>query len=106
MKKNIFRLSLVFLIITTFISCASTKNIENSDLDGSSYEKAIKVKNIEQEYEYLKKICTNCKLLEQRLTEYNNKPYDVIKLKKINGEIVEYYFDISKFYGKKSFRRF
>jgi len=99
--KNLLNLSLIFSFLLIATSCGSTKTtIDNTKRDGSSYEKAIIVKSIEQEYEYIKEVCTNCQLLGQSLVKYKNKPYDIIEVKKPDGEVVKYYFDISKFFGK------
>tara|TARA_R110002051_G_C8387423_1_gene446172 strand:- start:133 stop:438 length:306 start_codon:yes stop_codon:yes gene_type:complete len=82
-------------------SCSSTKNISTIDRDGSSFEKAIIVNSISEEYEYARKVCSNCQLLGQSLTfNKKKKPFDVLEFKKENGEKVSYYFDISKFFGK------
>ncbi len=85
------------LIIMT--SCSTTKNIGNVQRDGSSFEKAIIAKSIPAEYEYVRKVCSDCKLLGQSLVFEKKKPYDILKFKKPNGEEISYYFDISKFYG-------
>lgn len=87
-----------FLILIT--SCSTTKNIGNETRDGSSFEKAIIAESIADEYEYVRKVCSDCQLIEQSLVFEKKIPYDIIELKKSNGEDVSYYFDISKFYGK------
>jgi uncharacterized protein YcfL len=89
---------IICLIIIT--SCSSTKNIGNVQRDGSSFEKAIIAKSISAEYKYVRKVCSDCQMLGQSLVFEKKKPYDIIKLKKSNGENVSYYFDISKFFGK------
>ncbi len=90
-----------FIIGLLFItSCSSTKNIGNAQRDGSSFEKAIIAKSISAEYEFVRKVCSDCQLLGQSLVFQDKKPYDILRLKKPNGEKVSYYFDISKFYGK------
>ena len=89
---------MICLMIMT--SCSTTKNIGEVSRDGSSFEKAIIVKSVAEEYEYVRKVCSDCKLLEQFLTFEKKKPYDILKLKKSNGEEVSCYFDISKFFGK------
>lgn len=90
-------LAICLLIIT---SCSTTKNVENSPRDGSSFEKAIIVKSVAEEYEYVRKVCTDCQLLGQSLSYYNQKPFDIIRMKKSNGDDISYHFDISKFFGK------
>ena len=98
MKYTIKLGVIICLLIIT--SCSSTKNIDTTIRDGSSFEKAIVVKSIAEEYEYVKKVCINCQFLSQSLTFDKKKPYDILELKKSNGENVSYYFDISSFFGK------
>ncbi|WP_379965504.1 hypothetical protein [Epilithonimonas sp. UC225_85] len=78
---------------------ASAK-VGNSTKDGSSYEKAIKVKSVADEYKYVKEHCEGCQMGSQSLSEYKGKMYDVLHLKKSDGSDVSYYFDINSFYGK------
>ena len=85
----------------TFIDTRILDNKLNKNVkDGLSIENAIKVKSVDEEYNFIRKNCINCKLLEQYLTKINGKPYDVLKIKKEDGQEVLYYFDISSFYGK------
>lgn len=86
-----------------FFACGTTKSVSDGERDGSSYEKAIIVKSIPAEYQYVKKVCPGCQFQGQSLVFHKNKPYDILKYKKPNGEMVSYYFDISKFYGKGIF---
>ncbi|NQY07555.1 MAG: hypothetical protein HRT68_15505 [Flavobacteriaceae bacterium] len=97
--KEIKKIGLIVCLII-MASCSSTKNIGNVQRDGSSFEKAIIANSISSEYEYVRKVCSDCQLLGQSLVFEKKKPYDILKLKKPNGEEVSYYFDISKFYGK------
>lgn len=97
--KNTIKLGVIvsLLIIT---SCSSTKNIKTTIRDGSSFEKAIIVESIAEEYEYVKKVCSGCQFVSQSLAFDKNKPYDILELKKSTGESVSYYFDVSEFFGK------
>ena len=97
--KGITKLGFIICLIF-MTSCSSTKNIGNTLRDGSSFEKAIIVKSIAEEYEYVRKVCVDCQLLGQSLVFEKKKPYDILKFKKSNGENISYYFDISKFFGK------
>jgi len=83
-----------------FASCGSSKSIASSERDGSSFEKAVIVNSITEEYEYAKKACQGCQLLGQSLNQHKGKPYDILRYKNAKGEEVAYYFDISKFFGK------
>lgn len=69
-------------------------------MDGRSIEKAIKVNSISAEYKFVGDVCKGCQLIEQALIKEKKKSYDVITVKKPDGSIVSYYFDISSFYGK------
>ena len=110
------KLALVLSIVIIY-SCSSTKksfdstsreelstekdmNERSSSKDGSSVEEAIVVNNIDEEYEYVRKVCPECQFTMQALIFIKKKPYDVLSFKKDNGETVDYYFDISKFFGK------
>lgn len=96
-KIKFIVLTLIFVIIS---SCSSSKNMANNKRDGSSYEKALIVKSISEEYKYVKKVCLNCQFLSQSLSYKNNKPYDILTLKKPDGKKVSYYFVFSFFFGK------
>jgi hypothetical protein len=86
----------------TFIDTrVSEINSDKTTNDGLSFENAIKVNSIAEEYDYVRRNCSKCKFLGQSLVEKKGKPYDVLMLKKENGEEVSYYFDISSFYGKR-----
>ncbi len=89
---------ILLLLSLTFINCSTTQNLTLND--GSSIEKAIKVGSVDQEYKIVREKCIDCKLKSQSLRFNNNKPFDVLTFIKPNGEEVNYYFDISKFYGK------
>jgi hypothetical protein len=67
--------------------------------DGSSFEKAIVVKSITEEYAWVKKVCPECKFKKQALRQNNKKYYDLLYFDK-DGTTVIYYFDINSFYGK------
>lgn len=98
MKKQIQLLLMV--VMMAFVSCATVKQSNNEPRDGSSFEKAIVVKSIAQEYAYVKTVCPECQLQAQSLVFNKKKPYDLLIFKKSNGEEVVYYFDVSRFYGK------
>ena len=85
------------IICLSLLNCASKQNkIIN---DGSSFEKAIKVGSVEQEYKIVSEKCNDCKLKSQSLNFTKGKPFDILTFIKPNGEEIKYYFDISKFYG-------
>lgn len=72
----------------------------NAVKDGSSFEKAIKVKSVSEEYKFARENCKDCQIISQSLLEHNGKKYDALDLKKSDGSEITYYFDINSFYGK------
>ncbi|RMB61081.1 hypothetical protein EAX61_06285 [Dokdonia sinensis] len=84
----------------TLASCGASRNIDNSKRDGSSFEKAILVKSISEEYDYVRSNCSGCQLKGQALVFDKKKPYDILTATTPDGKEKQYYFDISKFYGK------
>lgn len=111
MKRTIPFFAIALLLFVT--SCSSSKKAgsaagtaiasgvatDTGTKDGSSFEKAIAVKNIDAEYAYVKKVCPGCTFKKQALRQNNKKYYDVLYFEKDGSEVV-YYFDINSFYGK------
>ena len=95
--KKIYLIILV-VISLTIASCSSTKNAQTND--GLSYETAIKVKSVEQEYQLLPKLCPGCNLKSQGLSSKGNRHYDVMTMIKPDGGTIVYYFDITSFFGR------
>lgn len=82
----------------TTASAPAAEGAANTN-DGSSFEKAIVVKSIKEEYAYVKKVCPECRLKKQALRQNNKKYYDVLYFDKDGTEVI-YYFDINSFFGK------
>jgi len=102
-------ITFLFLLLAGFsFACQSSRQASASDQqeassgerDGSSYEKAVKVKNIGQEYDWLRKNCNGCKFVQQSLQQNKGKYYDVLTVELHDGSKKDYYFDINSFYGK------
>ena len=93
---------LPILVLITFLitSCSASKNAVKMNRDGSSFEKAVIVKNVSEEYKFAKKNCTNCEFIAQYLLFENKKPFDLLEYKNLKGETINFYFDISEFFGK------
>lgn len=110
----------VLLLSIVFFSCSSSrKNVSstnnsgqvemskpNPDADGSSFEKAIVIMEksetvgVDAEYKWLAKNYPGYKMLQQALSFYSKKPYDILTIKTSDGDEKKIYFDISNFYGK------
>jgi len=87
---------MVCLLLMT--SCASIKKKQHVLRGGSSFENAIVVNRISECYRYISNTCVDCQIKEQLLVFNDNRPYNLFKLKNKNGEVLSYYFDISKMY--------
>lgn len=70
------------------------------DQDGSSAEKAIVVRSIAEEYQWVQRHCPGFLPGGQALMEIEGKPDDVLTLRSPGGEERKVYFDISRFFGK------
>ncbi len=105
------KIALFLLCISFLVACSSTKNVSSDESnskikeivqrDGSSYEKAIIVKSIMAEYEWLTENYPGYKMIMQSLNEYKKKPYDILTFKTADGIERNIYFDISNFFGKE-----
>lgn len=108
MKKLLF----VFLAISLAIaapSCTTSKSLatttsdsdgsSTTDRDGSSYEKAVIVNSIRDEYDWVRQRYPQAQMVQQALMFEKKKPYDLLTFR-IDGKERTFYFDISKFYGK------
>ncbi|MGG5578306.1 lipocalin family protein [Myroides sp. C15-4] len=80
----------------TFIDTRKKTNVQ----EGSSFDTAIKVNSVSEEYSYIEANCTDCKFRSQSLAEHKGKMFDVIQVEKADGSTSVYYFDINSFFGK------
>jgi hypothetical protein len=98
----IARITFLILIIS-LIGCSSTKSIPDTssmERDGSTQEKAVVVKSINAEYEWIKTNYPGSKVTRQALLGSGKKHFDLLTFVTRNGETREAYFDISSFFGK------
>ncbi len=105
--KNFFICLFLLGGLAASISCGSSKktatNSETtttSDRDGSSFGKAIVVKSIREEYAWVGEHYPGSKFEQQSLRFQGKNPYDVLTFKLSDGSKKDFYFDISKFFGK------
>lgn len=67
--------------------------------DGTSPETAIVVRSIAQEYAWLRNHHPGFQMEMQSLSEFDGRPYDVLRCRNDRGEVQTFYFDISEFFG-------
>jgi len=102
MKKGITVLMTVVLAVM-MAGCAATYIDSSQGRDGSSFQNAVVVGSVRAEYLYIDRTYSGANILSQMVTDNNGNPYDVVTI--MTKEGVEYvlYFDISKFYRKKTY---
>lgn len=100
------RLNIVCVVLIVFAySCKSTnKTISSLDNNESLFKQAIVLDSIGSEYEYAKIKCNSCLFLGQSLVFRGKKTFDILKFRKENGEVISFYFDVSKFYENEGFK--
>lgn len=55
---------------------------------------------VDAEYDYLDGKYGEYELVSQELIDEGDKQYDVLKIKLHSGEVKDFWFDITEFYGK------
>ena len=88
------------IVLSASVSCAPTKAVSTDNRDGMSYETAIIVKSIEEEYKWIAEKYPGSKVQMQALVDKDGVPYDVLTFLTADGEKKVAHFDISKFFGK------
>ena len=110
MKKFIILAVLVLSLSISAKTSAKTgnsvkENTENvskiQSESGSSFETAIKVNTVEEEYKYLSANYPGSRVLGQALV-YDDKgtPYDILTVQMPDGKTVKYYFDVTEVFKK------
>jgi predicted Zn-dependent protease len=104
-----------FALCLFFAACSGTKKTiivkpvtvsSQISNDGSSYEKAIFIKETSEktgvtaEYSWLRDKYPGYKSNGQALQYHDKRPYDIIHIITSDGKPMDVYFDISGFYGK------
>jgi hypothetical protein len=68
--------------------------------DGSSPQRAVVVRSIAEEYEWMRQNCRGFRPVHQALRQIDGKPFDVLTWRNDRGEERTAYFDISAFFGR------
>jgi len=91
---------------TSTSKLAELKVAIDPEHDGSSYEKAVVVKEkyegagVKAEYTWLRLYFPGCQLKQQSMTFHKGKSFDILDIVTLEGTEKSIYFDISNFYGK------
>jgi len=102
MKKGITVLMTVVLAMM-MAGCAASYIDSSQGRDGSSFQNAVIVGSVRAEYLYIDRTYPGSNILSQMVTDNNGNPYDVVTITTKDGAEKDVYFDISKFYRKKTY---
>ena len=102
MKKSVVILMTVVLAMM-LAGCAATSIDTSGGRDGSSFDKAVIVGSVRAEYLYIDRTWKDSNIVSQVVTENAGKTYDVVSITTKEGAATDVYFDISKFYRKKTY---
>ncbi|MCU0378390.1 MAG: hypothetical protein MUC78_09035 [Bacteroidales bacterium] len=100
MKRNVIILMTLVLMLA---GCSMTSINDTGGRDGSSAEKAVIAGSVRSEYLYIDRAYAGSNIMSQVVTEKNGIPYDVVRIKTKEGVEKDLWFDISKFYRKKTY---
>jgi len=96
-----FAISMALLLACASGKTPSTAVTKTANaLDGSSFEKAVHVGSIDEEYDWTKEHYPGSKFLSQALVFDAKKPFDRLRIELLDGSKTDVFFDISKFFGK------
>jgi hypothetical protein len=102
MKRAAIYLMTVVLAVM-MAGCAATSIDSSGGRDGSSFGKAVIVGSVRAEYLYIDRTFPGANILSQMVTENDGNPFDVVTITTREGVQKDVYFDISKFYRKKTY---
>lgn len=96
---------LLIAVMTVMLAGCGTAMINDSGgRDGSTFAKAVIVGSVRSEYLWIDRTHDGANILSQVVAEDGGKTYDIVTIKTKDGTEKQLYFDISKFYKKKTYR--
>jgi hypothetical protein len=102
MKKTaVYLMTVVLALMMT--GCAASFIDSSGGRDGSTFDKAVIVGSVRAEYLYIDRTFNGASIMTQIMKEHNGKPYDIVTIRSEEGVEQDVYFDISKFYRKKTY---
>jgi hypothetical protein len=102
MKKTaVYFMTVVLALMMT--GCAASFIDSSGGRDGSTFDKAVIVGSVRAEYLYIDRTFNGASIMTQIMKEHNGKPYDIVTIRSEEGVEKDVYFDISKFYRKKTY---
>lgn len=97
MKKIVFTLLLLAFSGSSF---SQNQPAHDSCKTAISLDAPSHAEGVNQEYVYLKAHYPQYQVMQQALIQCGNKPTDMFALQDAQGQKIEVYFDLSKYWGK------
>ena len=95
---------LMVFTILLMTACSTTSIDTSGGRDGSSFDKAVIVGSVRSEYLWIDRTFIGSNLISQVVAGHNGKTFDIVTIATKEGTMKDLYFDISKFYKKKTYR--
>lgn len=102
MEKRITFLMTVVLAVM-MAGCAASYIDSSQGRDGSSFQNAVIVGSVRAEYLYIDRTFPGANIMSQMVTDNNGNPYDIVTITTKDGQEKNIYFDIARFYRKKTY---
>ena len=102
MKKAAVYLMTVVLAVM-MAGCAASYIDSSQGRDGSDFQKAVIVGSVRAEYLYIDRKYPDAQILSQMIVDNNGNPYDVVTIVPKGETKKDVYFDVSRFYRKKTY---
>ncbi len=83
--------------------CAASYIDSSQGRDGSSFQKAVIVGSVRAEYLYIDRKFPDAQIQSQMIVDNNGNPYDVVTIVPKGETKKDIYFDVSRFYRKKTY---
>ena len=95
---------LIAFMALVFAGCGAAMINDTGGRDGSSFGKAVIVGSVRSEYLWIDRTYVGSNILSQIVAADSGKTYDIVTINTKEGTEKDLYFDISKFYKKKTYR--
>ena len=101
--KKVITILMTVVLAMMMAGCAASFIDSSQGRDGTSFQNAVVVGSVRAEYLYIDRNYPGSNILSQVVTDNNGNPYDVVTITTEDGTEKDIYFDISRFYRKKTY---
>lgn len=74
----------------------------NTEFDGLTFDTALIVGSVEEEYEWLRIKFPGFRMIEQSVQYHKNAPHDVVTIELKDSSHITLHFDVSEFFDEES----